>query len=202
MRLNQTITAFVQSVSNQGCFFSWSWNKHQVESIHHTLQGRMTIESRGWGVERGMIDGIALTNTGTGRRFTVAVLSTLTILLPPLHCFNPSHTQMSQRCTHTHTRSTYNAHVHHRVRLGYGTLTFARQEGVVNDKGGRHEWLRNSLLWLPLRHPLDWRRIDGDICLPELSFFFIEVQITGTLRGGSSRGWAFCALLCTASQPV
>lgn len=198
-RWNQIITTFVWVLRNWAvfffCFCSVGINSKWNLSIT-LFRAEWQLSGGGEEWRRGMIDGIALTNTGAGRRFTVAVLSTLTILLPPHHCFNPSHTQMSQRPvhTHTHTHSTYNTHVHCRVRLGYDTLTFARQEGAVNDKGGRHEWLGDSSLWLPLRHPLDWRRIDGDICLPELSFFFIEVRITRPLNGGSSGG--------RASQPV
>lgn len=86
----QTIWIFVQGISTQRCFFHWVRMNSGVHPSHSSGEIDNWVE----GVRR-MIDWIALTNAGRGRRLTVAVPSTLAILLPPHHRFNPSHTQMS-----------------------------------------------------------------------------------------------------------
>lgn len=151
-------------------WFPWDWNAHLLEPIHHTVSGRLTAESKERGVKkRSMMNWTALTNTGTGRCFTVA---SLTVLPLPYQPFNPSHVETSP-CPFTLplALNTLNTRICCRVRLVFSMLTFARQKGALNDKGVRHEWLQLYLPRLPPRHPLDGKKIDGDVCLSQLSFY-------------------------------
>lgn len=103
-KIKQTIC--LKAFLSQDCYF-------QGVGINSNGSPSITLFRAEWQQSLGarrMIDGIALTNTGTGRRFTVAVLCNLAILLPPHQRFNPSHTQMSQcpppphSFTHMHGR--------------------------------------------------------------------------------------------------
>lgn len=160
------------------------------ESIHHSLQGRLTAQ---WRVRRRRRRGsteLLWLMRSEGDDIAVPFLPhCLAVLLLSHQHFNPSHAL-------SHTRLNTRLCVWE----GCDVPTFVRQKGVVNDKVVRPEWLQRLLAAVPSETSIRYRAelmetfvaLNWGFCL-----FSLTIPVIRTFkRKSSTRGSMFCCLFC------